>query len=347
MYAAEKLHVVEVGADQKDHLVGWLSKRVGTPLVAPDLTAEGFSLVGGRLLPASGKPAAQFMYQDRSGTRISLYVTRDAVNEETGFRLYEEDGPPRLLLARRRFLLCGGRCRAAKIPLLSIANAAYRQLLEGIASWKPSPARRSPPQFGPNREGARFGARAEAGFRLRRCRSRSPPRMPADIRLASHGRCRRPDVHRGRRLRRRPTFPSLLPSSDTLVERRGPGGRRRRRGFVGYCGRAVPQAGRPPARLYSIAMAPGERGRGNGRSLLAAAEAAASARHAASLRLEVRSDNDRARAPLRAVTATAASAACPATTHRRRRRGALREGPLRAARRTPDARPQAHVWKAR
>lgn len=133
MYAAEKLHVVEVGADQKDHLVGWLSKRVGTPLVAPDLTAEGFSLVGGRLLPASGKPAAQFMYQDRSGTRISLYVTRDAVNEETGFRLYEEEG-------RRAFYwLDGGFCYAVAgaVPentLLSIANAAYRQLLEGIAS---------------------------------------------------------------------------------------------------------------------------------------------------------------------------------------------------------------------
>ena len=131
MYAAEKLHVVEVGADQKDHLVGWLSKRVGTPLVAPDLTAEGFSLVGGRLLPASGKPAAQFMYQDRSGTRISLYVTRDAVNEETGFRLYEEEG--------RRAFYWLGFCYAVAgaVPentLLSIANAAYRQLLEGIAS---------------------------------------------------------------------------------------------------------------------------------------------------------------------------------------------------------------------
>ena len=92
MYSAEKVHVVEVGADQKDHLVGWLSKRVGTPLVAPDLSAEGFQLVGGRLLPAAEKPAAQFMYQDRAGTRISLYVTPDTGKAETGFQLYEEDG---------------------------------------------------------------------------------------------------------------------------------------------------------------------------------------------------------------------------------------------------------------
>ena len=77
MYAAEKLHVVEVGADQKDHLVGWLSKRVGTTLVAADFTAEGFELVGGRLLPLAERPAAQFMYQDQSGNRVSLYVTGD------------------------------------------------------------------------------------------------------------------------------------------------------------------------------------------------------------------------------------------------------------------------------
>ena len=132
MYSAEKLHVVEVGADQKDHLVGWLSKRVGTPLVAPDLTAEGFQLVGGRLLPAAEKPAAQFMYQDRAGTRISLYVSPDTGKAETGFQLYEEDG------ARAFYWLDDGFCYAVAggVPektLLDIANAAYRQLLEGVA----------------------------------------------------------------------------------------------------------------------------------------------------------------------------------------------------------------------
>lgn len=130
MYSAEKLHVVEVGADQKDHLVGWLSKRVGTPLVAPDLSTEGFQLVGGRLLPAAEKAAAQFMYQDRQGMRVSLYVTPDTGKAETGFRLYEEDG------ARAFYWLDGGFCYAVAgaIPektLLDITNSAYRQLLDG------------------------------------------------------------------------------------------------------------------------------------------------------------------------------------------------------------------------
>lgn len=133
IYAAEKLHVVEVGADQKDHLVGWLSKKVGVPLIAPDFSAEGFQLMGGRLLPAAGKAAAQFMYQDPVGMRISLYVTSDAKSGETGFRLYEEDG------ARAFYWHNGGFYYAivgglSERTLLDIAKAAYRQLLDETAS---------------------------------------------------------------------------------------------------------------------------------------------------------------------------------------------------------------------
>jgi anti-sigma factor RsiW len=130
IYAAEKLHVVEVGADQKDHLVGWLSKRVGLRLVAPDFTSEGYSLVGGRLLPAAHRTAAQFMYQDAGGARISLYVTDDPGRADTGFRFMQEDG------ARAYYWIDGGYgCAIAgaapEDKLKAIARLAYRQLLAG------------------------------------------------------------------------------------------------------------------------------------------------------------------------------------------------------------------------
>jgi anti-sigma factor RsiW len=133
MYAAEKLHVVEVGADQKDHLVGWLSKRVGTTLVAADFTVEGFDLVGGRLLPLAERPAAQFMYQDQSGNRVSLYVTGDKDGAETGFRRYAEDG------ALALYWVDKGYCYAVtgavgEDKLSAIANSAYRQLLDRSAT---------------------------------------------------------------------------------------------------------------------------------------------------------------------------------------------------------------------
>ena len=55
-------HPVEVGADDEQHLVNWLSKRLGVKVRAPKLDDAGMSLVGGRLLPGENGPVAQFMY---------------------------------------------------------------------------------------------------------------------------------------------------------------------------------------------------------------------------------------------------------------------------------------------
>lgn len=91
VYAPEVRHPVEVAADEQAHLVAWLSKRLGTPLKAPVLTGAGYELVGGRLLPDSHSPAAQFMYQDGQGKRITVYVrVDDAKNTETAFRWLKE-----------------------------------------------------------------------------------------------------------------------------------------------------------------------------------------------------------------------------------------------------------------
>ena len=91
LYTAEVRHPVEVGADEEDHLVTWLSRRLGLPLMAPDLAGEGFELVGGRLLPAGHGPAAQLMYQDASGRRLTLYVRPSAeAAPESAFRFARE-----------------------------------------------------------------------------------------------------------------------------------------------------------------------------------------------------------------------------------------------------------------
>lgn len=78
VYVPEQRHPVEVDARQADHLVAWLSKRLGTPLHAPQLAPLGYELLGGRLLAAGQGPVAQFMYQDAAGIRLTLYVRRDA-----------------------------------------------------------------------------------------------------------------------------------------------------------------------------------------------------------------------------------------------------------------------------
>ena len=78
IYTPEVRHPVEVAANEEAHLVAWLSKRLGQKVKAPDLTAQGYKLVGGRLLPAiagGGRPgpAAHFMYEDTTGQRLTLY----------------------------------------------------------------------------------------------------------------------------------------------------------------------------------------------------------------------------------------------------------------------------------
>jgi len=92
VYAAEVRHPVEVAASEEQHLIKWLSTRLGRNVRAPKLGEAGFELVGGRLLPDDAKPAAQFMYENRSGQRVTLYVSLDAVPADTSFRIVERDG---------------------------------------------------------------------------------------------------------------------------------------------------------------------------------------------------------------------------------------------------------------
>ena len=62
VYVPEGRHAVEVKA-QEEHLSRWLTKRLDVPVKLFDLRAQGFELVGGRLLPDAAGPSAQLMYQ--------------------------------------------------------------------------------------------------------------------------------------------------------------------------------------------------------------------------------------------------------------------------------------------
>ena len=81
LYSVDPHRPVEIGADQSETMVRWLSNRVGTPVSAPDLSQNGFTLVGGRLVSAAEGPAAQFMYEDETGRRITLFATQGSGHE--------------------------------------------------------------------------------------------------------------------------------------------------------------------------------------------------------------------------------------------------------------------------
>lgn len=128
VFSPEVRHPVEVGAAEETHLVAWLSKRLGAELKPPRLSAQGFELVGGRLLPGEAGPVAQFMYQDARGQRLTLYVQRDAQDSrETAFRYARENGIGVFYWLDGRFgyALSG---EMDKPNLLRIATAVYQQL---------------------------------------------------------------------------------------------------------------------------------------------------------------------------------------------------------------------------
>ncbi|CAG4891227.1 anti-sigma factor family protein [Paraburkholderia saeva] len=89
VYTPERRHPVEVAAAEEEHLVTWLSKRLNRPLSVPSLQEYGYTLVGGRLLPGEAGPAAQFMYENHLGARLTLYVTATPKGE-TAFRLFRD-----------------------------------------------------------------------------------------------------------------------------------------------------------------------------------------------------------------------------------------------------------------
>ena len=89
VYTPERRHPVEVAANEEEHLISWLSKRLNRPLSVPSLQEYGYSLVGGRLLPGEAGPAAQFMYENASGARLTLYITGIS-RDETAFRLFRD-----------------------------------------------------------------------------------------------------------------------------------------------------------------------------------------------------------------------------------------------------------------
>jgi anti-sigma factor RsiW len=132
VYQPEVRHPVEVTAAQQDHLVQWLSKRLGRKLKVPDLTAQGYQLLGGRLLPGDTGARAQFMYQDAAGRRLTLYLgaVKDGGTmntKETAFRFFEEGGVPAFYWVDQGF----GCALSGPLPrgtLLELARIAYEQL---------------------------------------------------------------------------------------------------------------------------------------------------------------------------------------------------------------------------
>ena len=132
VYSPEVRHPVEVGADDEQHLVTWLSKRLGAKVRAPKLDEVGMSLVGGRLLPGDSGPVALFMYQSQNGRRLTLYLRTEASrNRETAFRYARENNVGVFYWIDREMGYALASADLSKDELLRLANLVYKQLEGG------------------------------------------------------------------------------------------------------------------------------------------------------------------------------------------------------------------------
>jgi len=134
-FVVEVAHPVEVGVQQEAHLLQWLSKRLGRKLAAPDLQPFGYRLMGGRLLPGGSGAAAQLMYDDASGRRLTIYV-RAADGTETAFRFQQEGEAATFAWIDQGFGFAVTAV-ATREELLPIAEAVYRGF-DGTTSSGPS-----------------------------------------------------------------------------------------------------------------------------------------------------------------------------------------------------------------
>jgi anti-sigma factor RsiW len=140
VYVAENRHAVEVGFAESEHLGNWLSNRLDTRLGLPDLAAEGFTLVGGRLLPGDpgiGGRAAQLMYEDATRQRVTIYVTAALPDRQPAYQFASTSGAEAFYWANAR-ITCTVVGTLPEARMRAIATAIHAQLTEGdMASGRP------------------------------------------------------------------------------------------------------------------------------------------------------------------------------------------------------------------
>lgn len=126
VYSPDVRRPVEVGADQEQALVTWLTRRMGTAVRPPSLTSLGYELIGGRLLPGEKGPVAQFMYGSADGQRLTLYVTREVVGQDTAFK-FGKDGPVNVFYWVEDHFGYAISAGADRDALMKVSEEVYRQ----------------------------------------------------------------------------------------------------------------------------------------------------------------------------------------------------------------------------
>ena len=127
VYTPEVRHPVEVSGDQRDHLVSWLSKRMGKPIDAPRLDKLGMRLLGGRLLASDDGPGALLMYEDAQGHRVVLFACH--TDEKSSAFRYASEHDVSVFYWVDNTLVYAIAGEIQREQLLPLAESAYNQIV--------------------------------------------------------------------------------------------------------------------------------------------------------------------------------------------------------------------------
>ena len=124
---------LHLAVSEDDGSIGrYVSTRMGAKVRVPQLASLGYRLVGSRILPDTGGPAAQFVFEEAGGARVTLYVRSEAARgvdityalADDLSMFYWNDSQHSYALVREL------EDETGRDALLKAAKAVYRQISE-------------------------------------------------------------------------------------------------------------------------------------------------------------------------------------------------------------------------
>jgi hypothetical protein len=73
VFAADPAHPIEIGWENRPELMAWINRKLHRTVSVPDLSAQGYRLIGERVPSTMIGRAAMLVYDDDHGGRITVF----------------------------------------------------------------------------------------------------------------------------------------------------------------------------------------------------------------------------------------------------------------------------------
>ena len=133
VFGPDTTHPVELRAAEGAQLASWLAARLHRAIAAPDLAAEGYRYMGGRLVATPHGPAGLFMYDDDKGTRLVVLARVMEIERDTPMAEYTQGAAAGFAWADKGMgYSLVGPATATTARLHALADEVRRQLGRSI-----------------------------------------------------------------------------------------------------------------------------------------------------------------------------------------------------------------------